>query len=171
MAHSTVTVHTVPALTDAGIPMEQAAFSIGLLTLVSIIGRLAFGILGDHIEKRYLFMVSYAMMGGGMLVLMNADTMGMVWLFIFLFGIGFGGNIPLMPAIRADYFGRSALGKIQGVMNPVMMIAGAAGPIVAGHLFDTTGTYRVAFLITGLMTFLAAAAIFFARPEQAGPAG
>jgi MFS family permease len=171
MAHSTVTVHTVPALTDAGIPMEQAAFSIGLLTLVSIIGRLAFGILGDHIEKRYLFMVSYTMMGGGMLVLMNADTMGMVWLFIFLFGIGFGGNIPLMPAIRADYFGRSALGKIQGVMNPVMMIAGAAGPIVAGHLFDTTGTYRVAFLITGLMTFLAAAAIFFARPEQAGPAG
>jgi cyanate permease len=40
------------------------------------------------------------------------------------------------------------------------------GPILAGHLFDTTGTYRVAFLITGVMTFLAAGAIFFARPGQ-----
>lgn len=166
MAHSTVTVHTVPALTDAGIPMEQAAFSIGLLTLVSIIGRLTFGILGDYFDKRYLFMISYTMMGAGMLVLMNADTLKMVWFFIFLFGVGFGGNIPLMPAIRADYFGRSALGKIQGVMNPVMMIAGAAGPIVAGHLFDTTGTYRIAFMATGLMTFMAAVAIFFARPKQ-----
>ena len=41
MAHSTVTVHTVPAHTDAGIPETRAAFSFGLLTLVSVIGRLS----------------------------------------------------------------------------------------------------------------------------------
>ncbi|MBI5896775.1 MAG: MFS transporter, partial [Desulfobacterales bacterium] len=110
LAHATVTVHTVPALTDAGIAPERAAISIGLLTLVSIVGRLAFGYLGDIFNKRYLFMISYTLMGCGMLVLMNAKTMGMVWLFLCLFGVGFGGNIPLMPAIRAEYFGRKALG-------------------------------------------------------------
>ncbi|MBI5550635.1 MAG: MFS transporter [Desulfobacterales bacterium] len=166
LAHATVTVHTVPALTDAGIAPERAAISIGLLTLVSIVGRLAFGYLGDIFNKRYLFMVSYSMMGSGMLVLMNAKTMGLVWLFLFLFGVGFGGNIPLMPAIRAEYFGRKALGKIQGFMNPVMMIAGATGPILAGHMFDTTGSYRSAFLVIGLLTFLAAVVIFFARPGR-----
>ena len=166
MAHSTVTVHTIPALTDAGIPVERAAFSIGLLTLVSVIGRLSFGTLGDYFNKRYLFMISYVMMGSGMLVLMNAKTMGTVWIFIFLFGIGFGGNVPLMPAIRAEYFGRASLGKIQGVMNPVMMISGATGPILAGHLFDTTGSYRTAFMTIGLLTFVAAIVIFFARPSK-----
>ncbi|MDB4433468.1 MFS transporter [bacterium] len=165
MAHSTVTVHTVPALTDAGIPMEKAAFSIGLLTLVSIIGRLSFGYLGDHINKRYLFMVAYTFTGMGLLVLMDARTMGMVYLFIFLFGVGFGGTVPLMPAIRAEYFGRAALGKIQGFMNPVMMFAGAVGPIFAGHVFDTTGSYRLSFMVTGLLTFCAVAAMFFARPS------
>jgi MFS family permease len=169
LAHATVTVHTVPALTDAGIAPERAAISIGLLTLVSIVGRLAFGYLGDIFNKRYLFMVSYSMMGCGMLVLMNAKTMGLVWLFLFLFGVGFGGNIPLMPAIRAEYFGRKALGKIQGFMNPVMMIAGATGPILAGHMFDTTGSYRSAFLVIGLLTFLAAVVIFFARPVRGTP--
>lgn len=169
MAHSTVTVHTVPALTDAGIAPERAAISIGLLTLVSIVGRLSFGYLGDIFNKRYLFMISYTLMGCGMLVLMNAKTMGMVWLFLCLFGIGFGGNIPLMPAIRAEYFGRKALGKIQGFMNPVMMIAGATGPILAGHVFDTTGAYRSAFLVIGLLTFLAAVVIFFARPVRKAP--
>lgn len=167
VSHSTVTVHTIPALTDVGIPVEQAAYSIGLLTLVSIIGRLSFGYLGDHINKRYLFMVSYILMGSGLLVLMNAQTMGMVWLFIFMFGVGFGGNIPLMPAIRAEYFGRKALGKIQGAMDPVMMLAGATGPIFAGYIFDTTGSYRIAFLVTGVMTFFAAVMIFFARPKRA----
>ncbi len=166
VSHSTVTVHTIPALTDVGIPVKQAAYSIGLLTLVSIIGRLAFGYLGDHLNKRYLFMVSYTLMGGGLLVLMNARTMAMVWLFIFMFGVGFGGNIPLMPAIRAEYFGRKALGKIQGVMDPVMMLAGATGPVFAGYVFDTTGSYRTAFLVTGLLTFIGAVMIFFARPGK-----
>ena len=79
----------------------------------------------------------------------------MVYLFIFLFGVGFGGTVPLMPAIRAEYFGRAALGKIQGFMNPVMMFAGAVGPIFAGYVFDTTGAYRISFLVTGLLTFCA----------------
>ncbi|MDA8138830.1 MAG: MFS transporter [Desulfobacteraceae bacterium] len=166
MAHSTVTVHTVPALTDAGIPAEKAAMSIGLLTLVSVIGRLLFGTLGDYFSKRYLFMMTYTLMGAGLLVLMQADTMAKVWLFIFLFGVGFGGNIPLMPGIRAEYFGRKALGKIQGFMDPVMMLAGATGPIFAGHIFDSTGSYHFAFLTSGLMTFLAAVAMFFARPSR-----
>jgi MFS family permease len=137
-----------------------------MLTLVSIIGRLSFGYLGDHIDKRYLFMTSYAMMGAGVLVLMEARTMPMVYLFIFLFGVGFGGNVPLMPAIRAEYFGRAALGKIQGFMNPVMMFAGAVGPIFAGHVFDTTGSYRLSLMVTGLLTFCAVIAMFFARPSR-----
>ncbi len=163
-AHSTVTVHLVPALTDAGIPIEKAALSIGLLTLVSIIGRLSFGYLGDYISKRYLFMISYCFMAAGVLVLMNTQTMLMVYLFIFLFGVGFGGTVPLMPAIRAEYFGLKALGKIQGFMNPVMMVASAVGPIFAGHIFDRTGSYRISFLVTGIFTFLAVIAIFFAKP-------
>jgi MFS family permease len=166
MAHSTVTVHTVPALTDAGIPVSKAAFSIGLLTLVSVIGRLSFGYLGDYVTKRYLFMIAYVLTGLGLLVLMNAKTMGMVYLFIFLFGVGFGGTVPLMPAIRAEYFGLAALGKIQGFMNPVMMFAGAVGPIFAGSVFDATGSYRISFLVTGLLTFCAAIAMFFARPAK-----
>jgi len=164
VSHSTVTVHMVPALTDVGIPMTKAAYSIGLLTFVSIIGRLGFGYLGDYLSKRYLFIATYAFMGAGLLVLTNARTMPMVYLFIFLFGVGFGGNVPLMPAIRTEYFGRSALGAIQGFMAPIMMLAGAIGPIVAGYIYDRTGSYHISFLATGVLTFFAAVAMFFARP-------
>jgi sugar phosphate permease len=53
LSHSVVFVHAIPALTDAGISAELAAFSVGLLTVVSIAGRLSFGYLGDS-DKRYL---------------------------------------------------------------------------------------------------------------------
>jgi MFS family permease len=166
-SHSTVTVHTVPALTDMGIPIDRAARGFGMLIFISVLGRLSFGYLGDYVTKRYLFMVSYSMMGVGLLVLMNARDMVAVYLFIALFGIGFGGNVPLMPAIRAEYFGRSALGKIQGFMNPLMMMAGFFGPILGGYLFDRTGSYRLAFGLTAVLTFAAAFVMFFARPARA----
>jgi MFS family permease len=165
LVHGTVFIHAVPHLTDIGISMETAAFSVGLLTMVSVIGRLSIGSLGDFIDKRYLFMVSYTLMGLGVIALLNAHTMPLVYLFIALFGVGFGANVPLMPAIQAEYFGQAALGKIQGFTNPVSMVAGATGPVLAGHLFDQTGSYRLSFLLATAMPFLAAGFIFFIRPS------
>ena len=169
MAHSMVFVHAIPALTDTGISPEKAAVAVGFITLVSIIGRLCFGLLGDWVDKRYLFTAAYCLMGAGVLCLINAHQMMTVYLFIALFGIGFGGTVPLMPGIRAEYFGRAALGKIQGFMTPVTMVAGATGALSAGYLFDATGTYRSIFLATGLLLFVAATAILFARPTAARP--
>ncbi len=166
MAHSIVTVHSIPALTDVGISPEKAAFSLGLVTLMSIIGRLAFGGLGDHVDKRYLFFVAYIFKGLGILVLMDVKTMRDVYLFAALFGIGFGGSIPLGPAIRAQYFGSTAYGKISGFMTPIVMIGSFTGPVLAGYMFDVTGTYRTCFLGTAILVFLAAVTINFARPTK-----
>jgi cyanate permease len=46
------------------------------------------------------------------------------------------------------------------------MFAGAVGPIFAGLVFDATGSYRISFLVTGLLTFCAVIAMFFARPAK-----
>jgi MFS family permease len=161
LAQSTVIVHAVPALTDAGIPVAMAAFSLGLVLAISIVGRLFFGYLGDRVDKRTLFMICYAMVSAGILVLMAARTMPMTFLFIALFGIGYGGTVPLDPAIRAEYFGRKAFAKIQGIMSPLLMVSSATGPILAGYLFDVSGSYRSSFLITALIAFGAVGCAFF----------
>ena len=166
LAHSVVFVHGVPHLTDIGISVEKAAFSIGLLTLVSVVGRLMFGYLGDFFDKRFLLTISYVLMGTGIFVLLKARTMPMVYLFILIFGVGFGGNVPLIPAIQAEYFGRTAMGKIQGSMTPLIMFAGASGPIMAGYFFDRLGSYFIAFLIISIAPFAAAAMVLFIPPLE-----
>jgi len=164
--HSTVFVHIVPYLTDVGISATQAAFAIGFLTTASIGGRLLFGYLGDHMDKRYLLLVDYFLMATGVVILINVRDMKTVYLFIAFFGVGFGGNVPLMPAIRAQYFGRKDLGKIQGFMSPVIMIAGITGPILAGYLFDTTKTYHVAFMVPVILCIFAGILVLFAKPKR-----
>ncbi|MBW2622123.1 MAG: MFS transporter [Deltaproteobacteria bacterium] len=166
LTHSVVIVHTVPALTDFGVSLEQAGFAIGLLTSVSVVGRLSFGYLGDFIDKRYLFTAAYSFMALGTLVLVKAQDMSMIYVFIAFFGVGFGGTVPLMPAIRAEIFGRTAFGKIQGFMSPVTMLAGGVGPIMAGYLFDVTGSYKISFSLTCAFAFMAAVIILFVRKDK-----
>lgn len=167
MAHGMIITHSVPALTDIGIPATRAAFlGVGLVTLLSIIGRLLFGWMGDFVVKRYLLMVSYALCGLGILALMNVRDEPSAYLFAALYGIGFGAGIPVRPALRAEYFGRASFAKIQGFMAPITMIGSMSGPIIAGHLFDVTETYRISFLVTALLQFLGAITIYFARPAK-----
>ncbi len=167
MTHATVTVHAVPAFTDAGISAERAAVSLGLATLLSIIGRLSFGWLGDFVDKRYLFMVTYSLEAAGVLALVNIHGTISLYLFAALFGIGFGGTIPLNPAIRGEYFGRAAFGKIQGSMAPITMMGSVLGPPLVGYLFDIQKTYTTGFMTIALLQLVAAATIFFARPARA----
>ena len=164
MAHNVIFVHGVISLTDKGIGYEKAAFVIGLLTLVSLIGRIVLGFLGDFMDKRYLISLAYVMLGAGVLVLANSNSMLEVYIFIALFGIGFGATVPLMAAMRAEYFGRAYLGRIQGFMSPIVMLAGAIGPVTAGYLFDTTGSYQIAFTVVGLLPFVGGVIILFSRP-------
>ena len=117
-------------------------------------------------DKRYLFMVSYSLCGLGILALTRATDASSALLYSALFGIGFGGTIPLSPAIRGQYFGRAAFGKIQGFMAPLMMMGSMTGPLFAAFLYDLTGTYSLSFTITAMLQFLAAFTIFFARPSQ-----
>ena len=145
----------------------MAAFSVGLLTVVSIAGRLSFGYMGDFVDKRYLFLFAYILQGSGVLLLMIARDMMAVYRFVAVFGVGFGATVPLLASIRADYFGRAALGKIQGFMSPVTMVAGATGPVSDGYLFDTTGSYDSAFLAVGLLTIAGGFIILLAKPHNA----
>ena len=167
MAHSMVTVHAINALKDTGIADEKAAFlGISLFVSLSLIGRLGFGWLGDLVDKRYLFMVSYSLCGLGILALTRAHDVPSALLYSALFGIGFGGTIPLSPAIRGQYFGRKAFGKIQGFMAPMTMMGSMTGPLFAAILYDLNNTYTLSFQITAMLQFLAAVTIFFARPAQ-----
>ena len=165
MAFNVVFVHGVVALTDMGISYLKAAALIGTITTVSFFGRTVLGMLGDYIEKRYLLFLAYCMISGGIFALAFAENLFLIYVFIGLYGVGYGATIPVMASLRAEYFGRTALGKIQGFMSPVAMLAGAAGPVAAGYIFDRTGSYTFAFSVVGTLALIGAFVLVFAKPK------
>ncbi len=82
----------------------------------------------------------------------------------FLDGLFAGGMFALLPVVYADYYGRNAIGTIRGITHPAVVTANAAGPLVAGVVFDVLGGYTFAFFAFGIVLVAGASASWLAAP-------
>jgi len=165
---SAVMVHIVPYLESVNIPTTMAATTVTGLTVCSLIGRLGFGFLGDFANKRYLIAIGITLQMIGVFVLsfIHMDRAWIIIPFLLTYAPGFGATMPLRPALQADYFGTDNYGTIMGLMMLVSMVGGLASPIVAGWIFDVTGSYNMAWLIFAMITFPAVPFMLLAKPPK-----
>lgn len=150
-------IHQVAYLLDLGFSHLQSSTALGFLVGMSIIGRLACGALGTRFEGRHLATVCLALLAAGILILIKANTLPLVYLHAILSGIGYGGLIVLQPVLFGAYFGRTYFAQIVGWTAPVMTIVCAVSPLLAAFIYDISGSYlptfwgAVAFLVVGLI--------------------
>ncbi|MBI2908303.1 MAG: MFS transporter [Chloroflexi bacterium] len=165
LATGAVLVHQIPLLTDLGFDPQVAANSVGLLALMSMPGKIVLGFLADRFSKRYLLCTAYILQAAAIVLLLRAQTTEELFLFAFLYGIGWGAG-PVMTSIRGEYFGRRYFGTISGCNQAIVMLGHVVGPVFAGWAFDVTRSYDAALIIF-VGTLLAGAAIlFFARQPE-----
>ena len=97
----------------------------------------------------------------------------LAWLLAFaaFHGIAWGLRGPLMQAIRADYFGRNAIGMIMGLSAAIIAIGQIAGPMVAGVMADLNGDYQWGFTVLAIAATAGSLSFWMARkPELSHPA-
>jgi len=91
------------------------------------------------------------------LAFLHLDTRT-VYVFVFLFGLNYGGTFVLLQLIVADQFGLREYGKIIGAVTVIETIGGAAGTIITARIADANGgDYSTAFM--GLIAVTAAAVL------------
>jgi MFS family permease len=153
LAVSTVVTHVMPYLSSVGVNRESSSFVATAIPLMSIVGRLGLGWLGDKFDKRLVAMGSFASMGFGLLCFGYASATN-AWLFVpflALFGIGYGGGNALRPSMAREYFGRASFGTILGLLIGIGGAGVLLGPTVAGWVYDNWGSYQtIWFLLAGL---------------------
>ncbi|MFH1559968.1 MAG: MFS transporter [Chloroflexota bacterium] len=158
-------VHMIPLLVFKGFDEQGAANAVALLTLITIPVRIGFGWLGDHFSKRYLLMLCCFIETGALLILLTAQSLWQVYLFVIVFALGYG-VAPLNVSIVGEYFGRKNFATIRGIMALLYAAGIVSGPIFAGYIYDVTNSYHIAF-VTFIFIYSTAALIYvFARPPR-----
>ena len=163
IASVTIAVHIVPAMTDIGMSLPQAGTVVLTYGVAGAICQVAAGFLGDRMPKPPLIAAFVVVQGVGMVVAATVLTFTGAYIFALLYGIGLGGRVPLLTAVRGDFFGRRNFATILGVSQVPMNFAMVGAPIAAGFLFDTLGSYSVAFMGLAVFNFLGAGMILLSR--------
>jgi MFS family permease len=143
----TVMLHIVPHATDIGISAAVAANVLAALGGSAPIGGIVIGGIADRMVNRQGYIICFVLMTAAMLWLLTAGEAWMLYLFAVVMGLGSGGAIALMSPLAAELFGIRSHGVIFGALLLWQTIGSAIGSFLAGHIFDITGSYQVAFLI------------------------
>ena len=149
MTLTALITHIIPYLSSLGISRSRATLVATSIPLLSIIGRLGFGWLGDEFNKYKVMTMLYVLGGLSILTFAYVNTTWLLVPFMILFPLSWGAP-PLRGAILRENFGRLALGSILGILGAVGTVARILGPVLAGWTYDTFGSYQFAwFFFTG----------------------
>ncbi|MGE3536800.1 MAG: MFS transporter [Candidatus Tectimicrobiota bacterium] len=140
-------IHLVAYLTDLGLDKLQAAFVLSIAGLMSVLGRLMFGLLTDRYGGIIATQISFAfsILGVLLILLPQATTPLFLYVFAVIFGLSLGSRGVTLGALTANAFPGREFGAIYGWITSGQLIGGALGPWLGGLIFDYTGSYRIAF--------------------------
>tara|TARA_B100001105_G_scaffold159596_1_gene128335 strand:- start:135 stop:1439 length:1305 start_codon:yes stop_codon:yes gene_type:complete len=163
-----LSVHFIPfAIEDRGISGTTAATIFGYMMGLNIIGALGAGLLADKIggTKNWLALV-YFMRGIAYIVLLTVDSVAGLWIFASIAGFSWVATLPLTSSLTADVYGFKAMGTISGITFMFHQFGGFGSVLLAGLLFDITGSYVLPFAIIGALLFPAAISAFSIKERK-----
>ncbi len=146
-----VSLHQLAFAVNVGFDKLYAAGVLGLGSFLAVGGTIVTGTLSDYIGREWSAILAYGISIIGVvcaLLITSPDQHWLLWLFACFFGLTWGARGPAITAKTADLFPGSRLGTILGVITIGSGIGSAAGAWGAGFIFDLSGSYRLAFLLS-----------------------
>jgi sugar phosphate permease len=154
--------HLIPACIDNGIPEVAAASLLAGMAVFNFIGATASGWLSDRIDNRVLLAVYYALRGLSLLYLPFSfvDFYGLS-LFAVFYGLDWIATVPPTLRLTTNTFGKDKAAIMFGWLAMCHQAGGASAAFVGGWLRMDLGSYLQAFMLAGLLCFIAAVMVLF----------
>ncbi|MBV8615805.1 MAG: MFS transporter [Acetobacteraceae bacterium] len=163
-----IQVHQTEYLIESGFSPSVAACALGLVSVVAIPGQVGFGALSDRVGREWVWSAGcggFAICYAALIALEHAPSHALLYLMVVSQGCLGYALTSVMGPIVAEIFEGPHYGSVFGTITVALLGGGAAGPWVAGVIHDTTGSYRLAFLLAIACCAISAAAVWIAAPR------
>ena len=151
---------------ESGFTPAMATTAVSTIAGMGIFSKLAFGRASEKITARIATILSIGLQMVGVIIIAQMDASHLLWLGIFVFGLGFGGLGALALLVVQEMFGMKEFGGIMGIMQVGMIASGTGAPMMAGAIHDSSGSFDSAFLIVAAIFVVGIAALALARPIE-----
>ncbi len=143
MGHNIINVLLVAIAVDRGLSLGVAAGVLATQHVTGVFARGAVPVIADRVGSKSVWVVGMTLQALPLLIILFVHDAWAFYLFAFLFGIGQGSEVPTFPIANRQYFGNVPQGSLYGWQNIGNGLGMGLAPVVAGFLWDITGTYAV----------------------------
>jgi MFS family permease len=168
-AHAGPIFHMVAHAMDLGVPKLAAASMLGLSGGSSIAGRLSSGILADRFGAKPALVGMLALQAATLSTYLVADGAVSLFAVALVFGVAYGGAMPLYALVAREFFGERVVGTAFGGIFFISCIGMGLGAYGGGFIFDHLGTYWGLYLASTLIGAGAVAVALLLRAPAPTP--
>jgi MFS family permease len=143
---SAILLHLAPHASGLGFSAASGASLVATIGGASVVGKIWLGSAADRIGNKNVYLIGFALLAASLFGLAPLTSLWGLYLFAIVFGLAYGGLAAAHSPLVAWLFGMRRHGLIFGVTFNGWTIGCALGPIVAGYVFDSTGSYQTAFV-------------------------
>jgi len=167
-AHSGPIFHTVSYAMGCGLPVTAAVTIYSVEGAAGLAGRLLFGVAADRLGAKPVLVTGLAIQAFAAASYLAVDRLGGFYAVALIFGMAYGGTMPLYASLARAAFPARILGSVFGAASFLSGLGMALGPWVGGWLFDRFGTYTWMYL-GAMLVGLGAVALALAFPSAPRP--
>ena len=140
-AHSGPILHFVSNAIGCGIGPLAAAGAFGVMGLAGLGGRIFCGLVADRVGVKPTLVAGLMVQAIGASLFLFTVQLHEFYAVGILFGLAYGGVMPLYAILLRDYFGPRIMGTTFGAVSMVASLGMALGPWAGGYAFDTFNSY------------------------------
>ena len=155
-----ISTHFVPFAEDKGASPMMAAFIFGYMMFLNVMGGIGAGVIADIFGRKNVLATVYLVRGLAYILLVAMPGTTSLWAFATLAGFSWIASVPVTTSLTADVYGQRALATISGISFLCHQVGAFLSILLAGVLFDVTGSYTLPFAIAGSLLFPASLAAF-----------
>ena len=154
--------HLVAACTEKGMTEVAAASMLAMMAIFNFAGATGSGWLSDRVDNRVLLFVYYTLRGLSLLLLPFVfDSFYALALFTIFYGLDWIATVPPTVRLTSTIFGKENTGLMFGWISAVHMLGAGAAAYLGGVMRVGLGQYTEAFIISGVLCFVAAVLVMF----------
>jgi len=166
-AHSGPIFHMVTYAIGCGIPAMVAVSVYSLAGLSGLGGRVLLGVLADRLGAKPVLVGGLMVQALGAGAYLFANQLGELYALSIVFGIAYGGVMPLYAILARDYFGPHIMGTVFGAISAMASLGMAFGPWAGGWVFDTYASYSWLYIGSFSVGLAAVAVALTFKPRPA----
>lgn len=137
-----------------------SALGAGLITAANGVGRLGAGLATDYVRPRKVLLAGQILAAFSLAILAFFGSSPLVYVVLALIGLAYGSIASGYPAATLQYYGPALLGRMYGRLFTAWGAAGLTAPVIAGLLFDWSGSYTSALGVAAALAVASVVAIW-----------